>query len=71
MTIAYPDGTPGFWEVLSRGLDRIVVRVKSTPIPPDLIGGDYMNDEAYRSRVQAWVRELWAAKDAELDKILA
>ena len=71
VTIAYPDGTPGFWGVLSRRLDRIVVRVKSIPIPPELIGGDYIGDAAYRERVQAWVRELWSRKDAEIDRLLA
>ncbi len=71
VTIAYPDGTPGFWGVLSRRLDRIVVRVKSTPIPAELIGGDYIGDAAYRERVQAWVRELWSRKDAEIHQLLA
>jgi 1-acyl-sn-glycerol-3-phosphate acyltransferase len=71
VTIAYPEGTPGFWAVLSRGLTRIVVKVRSIPVPPDLIGGDYIGDEAYRERVQAWVRELWSRKDEELDRILA
>jgi 1-acyl-sn-glycerol-3-phosphate acyltransferase len=71
VTIAYPDGTPGFWGVLSRRLDRIVVRVKSIPIPPELIGGDYIGDAAYRERVQAWVRELWSRKDDEIDRLLA
>lgn len=70
VTIAYPDGTPGFWGVLSRQLDRIVVRVRSIPIPPELIGGDYIGDPAYRERVQAWVRELWSRKDAEIDRLL-
>ena len=70
VTIAYPDGVPGFWDVLSRGLDRIVVRVRSVPIPPDLVGGDYIGDAAYRERVQAWVREMWERKDAEIDGLL-
>ena len=70
VTIAYPDGTPGFWDVLSRRLDRIDVREKSTPIPPELIGGDYLGDAAYRERVQAWVREIWSRKDVEIDQLL-
>jgi 1-acyl-sn-glycerol-3-phosphate acyltransferase len=71
VTIVYPDGDPSFWEVLSRGLTRIVVRVKSIPIPPDLIGGDYVGDAAYRERVQAFVREIWIRKDAEIEQILS
>jgi hypothetical protein len=45
--------------------------VRSIPIPPDLIGGDYIGDEAYRARVQAWVREMWERKDAEVEGLMA
>jgi 1-acyl-sn-glycerol-3-phosphate acyltransferase len=70
VTIAYPGGTPTFWDVISRGLTRIVVRVKHFPIPADLVSGDYLEDAAYRERMQAWVRELWSRKDAELGETL-
>ena len=43
---------------------------RSVPIPPDLIGGDYIGDAAYRERVQTWVREMWERKDAEIDRLL-
>lgn len=40
---------------------RVVIR--ELPIPPDLIGGDYENDPAYRERCQQWLAQLWAEKD--------
>ncbi len=71
VTIVYPDGTPGFWDMLSRRLTRIVVRVKTYPIPEALLGGDYLGDADYRERVQAWVREIWSRKDDEIERLLA
>jgi len=71
VTIVYPEGAPTFWDVLSRGLSRIVVRVRHLPLPPDLLGGDYLEDASYRERVQTWVRELWSRKDEEIGRLLA
>lgn len=71
VTIVYPEGAPTFWDLLSRGVTRIVVRVKHFPIPADLLQGDYLDDAVYRDRMQAWVRELWSSKDAEIDALLA
>ncbi len=71
VTIAYPGGTPTFWDLLSRGVSRIVVRVRHFPIPADLLSGDYLEDAVHRERLQAWVRDLWSRKDAELERLLA
>ena len=71
VTIVYPEGAPTFWDVLSRGLSRIVVRVRHSPIPPDLLGGDYLEDASYRERVQTWLRDLWSGKDEEIGRLLA
>ncbi|HQR45204.1 MAG TPA: acyltransferase [Thermoanaerobaculia bacterium] len=71
VTIVYPAGRPGFWDLISRGLPEIVVTVREVPIPSDWFTGDYQGDEAFRERVQADVRRLWQAKDAEIGRILA
>jgi 1-acyl-sn-glycerol-3-phosphate acyltransferase len=71
VTIVYPGGRPAFWDLISRGLPEIVVTVREVPIPSDWFTGDYQGDEAFRERVQADVRRLWEAKDAEIGRILA
>lgn len=71
VTIVYPGGTPTFWDLLSRGIDRVVVRVRHFPIPAELLSGDYLEDAACRERMQSWVRDLWARKDAEIDALLS
>lgn len=70
VTIAYPEGTPSFWDLLSGGMKSVVVRVHARPILPELIGGDYGADPAYRARIQDWLGAIWRAKDAELDTLL-
>ena len=40
VTIAYPRGTPTFWDLLCGRMEEVVVRVKSRPIPPPLAGGE-------------------------------
>ncbi len=71
VTIYYPDGIPTFWDYLSGQMNRIVVLVNEMPIPRDLFHGDYANDPEFRSRVQAWVKELWDAKEVKLEALAA
>ena len=71
VTIVYPAGRPTFWELISRGVPEIVVRAREIPIPPDWFTGDYQGDAAFRERVQADVRRLWEAKDAEIESLLS
>ena len=70
VTIAYPDGRPKVWDLLSRGIPRIVVRGREIPIPAEWSTGDYQEDAAFRERMQAVVRGLWQEKDALLGRIL-
>lgn len=70
VTIAYPEGTPSFWDLLSGGMKSVVVRVHTRPIPPELVGGDYSADAAHRARIQEWLGGIWRDKDAELDALL-
>lgn len=67
VTIFYPDGAPTFFEFLSGGMGRVVVLVRELPLPRELIGGDYENDETHRTRVREWVNGLWSEKDRTLE----
>jgi 1-acyl-sn-glycerol-3-phosphate acyltransferase len=69
VTIAYPDGAPTFWQVLSGRLTHVVVRVRKLPLPAELVQGDYVRDPAFRGNVQRWVNELWQVKDALIERI--
>ena len=70
VSIVYPDGIPGFWAFLCGRMRRVIVRVRSIPIPPELLHGDYGNDPAFREAFSAWVQQLWKDKDAQIAALL-
>jgi 1-acyl-sn-glycerol-3-phosphate acyltransferase len=70
VTIVYPDFRPSLLDFLSGGVRRVVVRVQERPIPAEFSTGDYLDDPQFRQRIQAWVGELWANKDALIDRLL-
>jgi 1-acyl-sn-glycerol-3-phosphate acyltransferase len=69
VTIVYPAGRPTFWDAISQGVPRIVVKVRQVEIPDDWFAGDYQGDAAFRGRVQAFVQKLWQEKDALIDAV--
>ena len=71
VTIAYPRGTPTFWDLLCGRMAEVVVRVEARPIPPALVGEGLEHGAAFRAGVQAWIGEMWADKDRLLDELLA
>jgi 1-acyl-sn-glycerol-3-phosphate acyltransferase len=70
VTIAYPDGPPTFWQMLSGRVHRVIVRVNTVPIPHEFTVADYTSDPAQRQRMQQWVNALWTEKDAQLQRLL-
>ncbi|NVO06955.1 MAG: acyltransferase, partial [Rhodoferax sp.] len=71
VTIVYPDGIPGFWAFLCGRMHRVIVRVRSLPIPAHLLTGDYGSDPALREAFSHWAQQLWADKDAQIAALLA
>ena len=71
ITIHYPDGNPSFWDLLTGRVRKIVMRVEQQPIPAQLLGRNYDEDEAHREQVKQWVNQLWTDKDALLDRLAA
>lgn len=69
VTIVYPDGPIGLWDLLSGRISRVIVHVEQIAIPRELIGGDYANDPAFRTRFQEWVQQLWHEKDELIERL--
>lgn len=72
VTILYPQNEPQniFWCLLSGKLPEVMVRVRALPVPPDVMGRDYLNDTAFRQEIQDWVNSLWQAKDLQIAELL-
>lgn len=70
ITIAYPDGTPNFWQFLQGRVPRVIVQARTLAVPR--VSADAGGDpsQALRELCQDWVNRLWADKDAQLDKLL-
>ena len=66
VTLAYPKGQGGMWDLCCGRVREIVVDVRVLPVERWLVEGDYANDPAFRERFQQWLGELWRAKDARL-----
>jgi len=71
VTIVYPDGAPTFADFLSGKMRRVVVRVRSLPVPQHLLNGDYGQDAAFREAFAQWVQQLWRDKDDLITQLLA
>ncbi len=70
VTIVYPQGPQGFWALLCGKVRRVIVEVRALKIPAELFAGDYENDAEFRRRFQAWIGELWTAKDRRIGEIV-
>lgn len=69
VTVVYPAGKPTIADLLGDRIPEVRIDVRERSIPPDLIGGDYENDRAYRVRIQAWMNKLWSEKDAMIERL--
>ena len=70
VTIIYPQGIPDAWTFIRGEVREIEVIVQKRPIPRNYLNQDYQNDPEFREEFQAWVRQLWQAKDELLGQRL-
>ncbi|MHA6910638.1 acyltransferase [Ralstonia pseudosolanacearum] len=71
ISIAYPDGTPSFWQLASGQTGRVMVHIRELPIPADFCSGDYSTDAAFRSNFHRWLAQLWDEKDQRIEAMLS
>jgi 1-acyl-sn-glycerol-3-phosphate acyltransferase len=72
VTVVYPsERIPGFWELISGQVPKVIVDIQTHELDPALWQGDYENDPLFRELVQGWVTKLWEDKDARIAQIRA
>jgi 1-acyl-sn-glycerol-3-phosphate acyltransferase len=70
VTLVYPgQRPPGFWALISGQVPRVIMDIQTRELDPALWAGDYENDPEFRQYVQAWVRQLWQAKDTRIAEL--
>ena len=72
VTLVYPgDKAPGFWDLLSGSVPKVIIDIQVRELDPALWAGDYESDPAFRQTVQDWVNQLWHDKDARIEALRA
>jgi len=71
VTIVYPGGARGFWDLLAGRVRKVIVEVRQLTIPHELYAGNYESDPEFRRRFQDWIAQLWADKDRRIGELLA
>jgi 1-acyl-sn-glycerol-3-phosphate acyltransferase len=70
VTVVYPGARiPGFWDLISGQVPRVIIDIRTLELAPALWQGDYENDPVFRTYVQDWVNGLWAAKDQRIEAL--
>ncbi len=69
ITLVYPAGKPSVLDLFTGRIPSIRIQVRERVLPPELLAGDYDNDEAYRERFQAWLNGIWEEKDMLIGRI--
>jgi 1-acyl-sn-glycerol-3-phosphate acyltransferase len=69
VTIVYPGGVPTFWHLIAGQIPSVVIRVDQVPLDPAWTGKDYETDLAFREGFQAFLRDVWARKDRQIDEL--
>lgn len=62
VTIVYPADATNIWSFFSGKMAKIIVRIETVPITPDLLC-DYENERVCRVYFQNWINQLWQQKD--------
>lgn len=71
VTLYYPEGAQSLWDMFCGRVHEVVVRARLLDLPKDLLNGNYLEDDAYRERLQEWVRKIWTEKDELITSLKA
>ena len=69
VTIHYPGGRPGYWDLLCGNVKDVVVVFEELQIPEEFLGKNYDQDPEYRLAFQSWINQLWEDKDRLLEQL--
>ena len=72
VTVVYPQQKiPGFWDLISGNVQKVIIDIQTRELDPALWQGDYENDPVFREHVQNWVNQLWIEKDRRIKALRA
>lgn len=66
VTVLYPDGAPGFWDLCCGRVRRVIVDVRQRAVEGWMLEGDYLGDREFRAAFHRWLTDVWKEKDARM-----
>ena len=69
VTIVYPGGAQGIWDLLCGRVRKVVFEVRELEVPEHLKRGDYSEDTQYRAAIHKWVADVWRHKDQRIAEL--
>ncbi len=69
VTLYYPNGKPGMWDLIADRVKSVYVDVRLRDIPDAMRLGDYENDRAFRVEFQRWMNGMWLEKQRCLQQL--
>jgi len=70
VTIVYPKGRPGFWDLLSGRMGAAKFDVRALPVPPFAAAQQLDDEDALRQATHDWLSEIWRARDARIHALM-
>jgi len=64
VTLTYPGGAVGFWDMCCGDQVHVVVDVRERELEGWLVEGNYQADRIFRRSMHVWLSEVWTEKDA-------
>jgi len=69
ITIVYPNGALGFWEMCNGEFEHVIIDIRKRPVESWMLEGDYVNDRDFRREFHQWLTKLWQDKDERIAAI--
>lgn len=70
VTIAYPNGVPSLWDLLSGNVEGVQVFVRTMEIPETLSDPAFIGKREWHVALGRWIQSLWREKDETLAKVV-
>lgn len=68
ITIHYPDGVPGFFDLFCGRTEKVHFYIEYLPVPVELEGND-SSSSGVKKNLRPWLNEIWQLKDEKLDAL--
>jgi 1-acyl-sn-glycerol-3-phosphate acyltransferase len=70
VSIVYPDGVPGVWQLVSGQISKITVHIRLRPVDEAVRGRNFREDSKAKAALKSWLDNVWNEKEAYINEEL-